>query len=380
MNKNFSNFKNYNPRLISAKKSESRNYFFELYKVLSILLFAVLFLFSSIILTSCWDEYWNYHNKKELTQKQLINTTKQEFNISKITEEDLEIVQTPNKEVLEKIISQINLAKEKINLEVYIFTEKRILKSLIDAHKKWVKINVILEKNVYWAWNINKDTFESLKNAWIKVSYASEKNYNFTHSKFITIDDKFIIWTGNFSYSSFVNNKEIFVFWKNPRLLTLLNDIFQKDLINEKYLICDDTMVISPICPRLQFTKTLMSAKKEILIFAQTFDDIEIISILKEKIKQGVKIKILLWDVLKIKWNEIFINEMKKNWIQVISPKKPYIHAKSFLVDWEFLYIGSINFSTNSINNNREIWLIFKNKDLIKQYKTEFETLFTKLQ
>jgi phosphatidylserine/phosphatidylglycerophosphate/cardiolipin synthase-like enzyme len=42
---------------------------------------------------------------------------------------------------------------------------------------------------------------------------------------------------------------------------------------------------------------------------------------------------------------------MKAAWINVIAPKKPYIHAKSFIVDNDILYIWSINFSNNSMGN-----------------------------
>lgn len=340
--------------------------------------FFIFFLLFS--LAWCTEEYWNYHSKEiSLPQK---NQIKQQrlFDVTKITEEKVEILQTPNKLILDRIIKELDLAKEQIQIETYIFTEKRILKALLEAQKRWVKIKIILEKNVYWAWNINKETFETLKNSWIEVQFADDKNYNFTHSKFIIIDKKYIIWTGNLSYASFVNNKEFFVFWDNERILTLLKQIIEKDYKKEKYIICDNTLVISPNCPREQFIKTLKLAKKEILIFAQTFDDDEIINILKNKLKEKVNIKILLWDIKKIKSNISFYDEMKKNWAQILSPTKPYIHAKSFLVDWELLYIGSINFSTNSINNNREVWLIFKNKDLTKKFKTEFEALFQKLQ
>jgi phosphatidylserine/phosphatidylglycerophosphate/cardiolipin synthase-like enzyme len=39
----------------------------------------------------------------------------------------------------------------------------------------------------------------------------------------------------------------------------------------------------------------------------------------------------------------------------------PYIHAKSIVVDRKKSYVGSINFSINSLNKAREVGIIFLN-------------------
>ena len=40
----------------------------------------------------------------------------------------------------------------------------------------------------------------------------------------------------------------------------------------------------------------------------------------------------------------------------------PYIHAKAIVVDGLRAYVGSINFSTNSLHNAREVGIIFQNQ------------------
>ncbi len=67
-------------------------------------------------------------------------------------------------------------------------------------------------------------------------------------------------------------------------------------------------------------------------------------------------------------------------WIDIKFPKKPYIHAKAFLVDNKILFIWSINFTSNSIDNNREVAVIFINNSLSIKFKSEFERLFENTQ
>jgi phosphatidylserine/phosphatidylglycerophosphate/cardiolipin synthase-like enzyme len=60
-----------------------------------------------------------------------------DFSLENIKEiEDIEIYDTPNKQLLNDIVQQIDSAKEKIYLEVYIFTEKRIREALKRAQTR----------------------------------------------------------------------------------------------------------------------------------------------------------------------------------------------------------------------------------------------------
>ena len=51
----------------------------------------------------------------------------------------------------------------------------------------------------------------------------------------------------------------------------------------------------------------------------------------------------------------------------------PYPHAKVLLIDDKYLIVTSINFSSNSMNRNREIWTISMDKNAIDKFKKVFE-------
>ena len=52
--------------------------------------------------------------------------------------------------------------------------------------------------------------------------------------------------------------------------------------------------------------------------------------------------------------------------------KKPYLHTKMILIDDEILLLGSMNLSANSLDNNREIWILINDPDLIWEFKKSF--------
>lgn len=338
----------------------------------------VALMITSFVLNSCTGEYWSYHSTKEKEVSTISNWVLQSnlFDVNKIEERNFEILSAPDKTIIDKFVNKINKAKTRIYIETYIFTEKRILKSVIDAKKRWLDVQIILEPNVFWLWNINKKTFDSVNNIGVKVVYSSASNYNFTHSKFFIIDNEYIISTWNISYSTYTQNKEFFVFWNNSKDLTLLEKIFKKDYIWEKYIECSNTIISSPICSRTPLEAIIKSAKKNIFIYEQSIDDVGFQKLLIEKHKAWVNVKLIIGDINKAKSNKEAFDKFKKERMQIIAPKKPYIHAKAFLIDDKILYIWSINLTKNSIENNREIGILFKDSEKALWFKNEFERLF----
>lgn len=69
---------------------------------------------------------------------------------------------------------------------------------------------------------------------------------------------------------------------------------------------------------------------------------------------------IYMGNIEKYPANEDDIEELVSYGIQIETPKNPYIHAKTIFVDEHIGYVGSINFTTNSIENNREVGIIFE--------------------
>lgn len=55
--------------------------------------------------------------------------------------------------------------------------------------------------------------------------------------------------------------------------------------------------------------------------------------------------------------------------IEFSTTKKPHTHAKTILVDGRDLLIGSINYTKNSLDNNREINLILRETPFLESYQ-----------
>ena len=320
-----------------------------------------------------YEEYSEFHQtKSEIENKNIeLNANLEKFELEDIREiNDLEFYYTPNKELLTRIVELINNAENEIFLEVYMLTEKRIQESLIKAHNRWIELKIILEKDPYMAYSINDKAYNKLQKAWIDIIWSSKSNYSFNHSKILIIDDLSIISTGNFSYSTFTKNRDFFIFTEDLNTKNKLKENFYNDYNSTKINIFDNNLIFSPNSSRIKFEKLFDEAERNIKMYFQYLKDDELVNkLINIKKEKNISIEIIIPDTATEDENTI---KLKNAWINILVLPKYKMHAKAILVDEKYLFIWSINFSTYSIDRNREIWILIKNKNIIDEFLAIF--------
>lgn len=318
-------------------------------------------------------EYFLFHSewKDQLQKLEQTKTKVSNFSFDKIRKlENLEIYKTPDKNLLKTIVQKIGNAKNRVYIEAYIFTEKEIRSAVIKAKKRWIDVKVEMEKNVYMANNINKKTYDEFVKNNIEVVWSDSSDYALNHSKFFIIDDELLLSTWNFSYSMFTKNRDFMLFINDKLILEKILANFAFDFKKDKNFIYDDNLVLSPFYSREKIEFLLKNAKKEILIYFPYFDDIAIQSILEDKLNEWLDIKIIT-DKKNTKENEF-----KSIWFDVQVFDKYTEHGKIILVDWAYAYLWSVNFSTSSLDKNKETWILLRNENIITKLKDFFKEDF----
>jgi len=102
---------------------------------------------------------------------------------------------SPNGGCSEAIIDTINQSKSEILVQAYIFTSEPIAKALLDAHKRGVKVFVILDKSQ------KKDGY-SPATFFVNqgISTYIDKRHSRMHDKVMVIDQETVI-TGSFNFT-----------------------------------------------------------------------------------------------------------------------------------------------------------------------------------
>ncbi|MBI4652662.1 hypothetical protein HY750_00180 [Candidatus Kuenenbacteria bacterium] len=259
------------------------------------------------------------------------------------------------------VLKEIEKAQKSIDLEMYLLSNKKIIQALKNAKKRGVEIKIILEKNPYNLEWFNKKIFKELKEIGMQTKWSNPE-FSLTHSKFMIIDDQVvIIMTCNFTYSGFNASRDFGLINFDSNDVAEIKKLFEADWQNESFVSSRQDLVISPINSRSKLESIIKNAKSEILIAGEIMNDQRIQDFLSKARKRGVEVKILLADIKDSEINQEAGKYFQARNMQVKYLKKPFLHAKIIIVDNEILYLGSINFSSSSMDENRELGILLAN-------------------
>ena len=281
------------------------------------------------------------------------------------------IFQWPSNDLYSRYWEFLKNTDEYLKLETYDFTNKFFKTRFQDISNRWVPVQIILENNKYQEYG---NTFRELQNyfTWnknIELSSDEQMWTMYVHAKVTLNEDAFWVQTANLTKSSFESNREHF-FYSND---SDFHDSLEK-LVNADWSWDDlSTLNLHPnlvVCPFncREVIKTLLeSAEKSIVIQTQYIVDDEILDILHKKSGE-VDMAIIVadtndnYDLISYFWP----------WI-ARTLKSRYNHTKMILVDEKYLLLGSMNLSLNSLDKNREIWIILLDSWHISKFENWFK-------
>lgn len=114
------------------------------------------------------------------------------------------------------LIDLLNHSKHTVDIAIFNFTDKNILKAILAAKGRGVKIRVITDK-IMLLIAIQYMNFRKIKKAGISIKKNSHSG--FMHLK-MTITDKEIVTvaSANFTNSSQTKNDDVFLVFRNDRI------------------------------------------------------------------------------------------------------------------------------------------------------------------
>lgn len=270
----------------------------------------------------------------------------------------------------DKYMNLVGQTKHVLKLQTYDFTEKRIKALFKQLLNKGVDIQLIMEDKKYQQFQNTFKQIQTLFSWYSNFAIKSDKQMGtqYTHSKINIMDSWFIIQTANLTHSSLFANREHFFWSQHSGVLASLTTIFDKDWKGEKIQLKDihPNLVICNINCRTVIEKLLSDAKKSIIIQTQYIADQNIMNILQSK--SALERRLIVSDTdSSDEALKLFPNTVLKRL------KKPYNHTKMILIDHKILLLGSMNLSANSMDKNREIWIILLDPAIIKGFLSQFE-------
>lgn len=270
------------------------------------------------------------------------------------------------------ILDAIDSAQSEILVEVYLFSDRQVINALKEARDRGVKVQIMLEKNPFGGGNINRSTQAYLDSVGIENRWTNP-TFALTHAKFIIVDrQKVLIMNQNLTQSAFGKNREYNIIDTNFEDVAEIYQIFSADWERNRYGPAVPDLVVSPDNSRGKLEGLILSATTSLDLEVEILEDPDMIKLLSDRAK-NIKIKVLVPDFSQVPTNKRAAQQLTEAGVDVKTLKSPYLHAKMLVADRARAYVGSVNFSSASMEQNRELGILLSQTDIIDKLNGKFE-------
>ncbi|MFF5946053.1 phospholipase D-like domain-containing protein, partial [Streptomyces althioticus] len=219
------------------------------------------------------------------------------------------------------------------------------------------------------------------KNAGAGVVWSSTA-YVYTHQKTITVDGtKSLVLTGNLTSQYYSTSRDYGVFTDDTRDVAAIEKVFDADYAGTSVTPTDgDHLLWSPTDSRSRLVSFINAATKTLDVQELEFSDSTVVNAIVARAKAGVKVRVVLEDPSSYASEVSAVEAAGGTVVGYSDPNGFYIHAKAMVADYglatQEVEAGSMNISSNSLANNRELGIILTGTGVAQPVAQTIETTF----
>ncbi|WP_019071600.1 phospholipase D-like domain-containing protein [Streptomyces hokutonensis] len=272
----------------------------------------------------------------------------------------------------------INSATTSLDMTMYELEDTTAVNDLIALEKKGVTVRVVLDTAHQSA---NSSAYTALTNAGVGVVW-SPSSFVYTHQKTITVDaTKSLILTGNLTSQYYSTGRDYGVFTDDTRDVAAIEKVFNADYAGTSITPTDgDHLLWSPTDSRSRLLTVINAATTTLDVEELEFSDSTVVNAIVARAKAGVTVRVVLETPSSYSSQVSAIRAAGGTVVGYSDPNGFYIHAKAMVADYglstQEVEAGSMNISSNSLSNNRELGIILTGTGVAQSVATTIETTF----
>ena len=271
------------------------------------------------------------------------------------------------------IIDAINAAKKSLRIKMFIFTDPDLIKAVIAAKNRGVKIDIMLNPTRRSGKEENIESRRLLLAAGIEVK-DSNPDFVITHEKSMVIDDETaFVQSLNWETKNFTESRDYALFTSHKHEVNEIIAGFEADLNREDFDPGHNAHLIW--CRgngRERIARLIDGAKHTLFVQNERFQDTVIIEHLVRAALRGVKVHIMAKPPHSLKKDKLVegvggLRIMDDVGIKIHKLKSLKLHGKMILADNVRAIVGSINLAPGSFDDRRELAIEVHDEDIVER-------------
>ncbi len=277
------------------------------------------------------------------------------------------------------IIALIQNASTSVDLVIYQLEDTDVERALAEAASRGVSVRVLLNLGYYGKKENtrNDSAYQFFSGHGVPVRWAPSY-FALTHQKSIIIDrKKLVVMTLNLTPRYYASGREFALIDADSNDVSAAESAFSDDWdASHSPAGNGDSLIWSPGSENA-LLDLIASAQSSIDVYNEEMADGKITESLAAAASRGVVVRIVM--TYESSWKKAFSTLSAAGaQVRTYSASAPlYIHAKMILTDGTRAFVGSENFSVNSLEKNRELGTLVTDTGVLTRLSHTFETDWT---
>jgi cardiolipin synthase A/B len=253
----------------------------------------------------------------------------------------------------------------RLDLTMYELEDPNAEAILAADARRGVTVRVLLDHE--WAGEANASAFAFLAAHHVHVRWASSR-VAITHEKSFVVDGRFaVIMTGNFTSRWYASDRDFVVVDRNARDVAAIDHVFASDWADRPATPAPGTDLVWSPGSEPALVALIGSARRRLLVENEEMGSEPVIAALEAAAHRGVNVEVVMtesseWDSALSQLTHAGVH------VRTYAYDAPlYIHAKAISADGRRVFVGSENFSTESLDYNRELGLVTGTTTIVDQ-------------
>ncbi|HKE27651.1 MAG TPA: phospholipase D-like domain-containing protein [Bryobacteraceae bacterium] len=273
----------------------------------------------------------------------------------------------------EPLLELIRRAKQSLRIKMFALSDPRILRALIGAHGRGVRIRIMLNPARRSGEIQNTGSRHVLRHAGIDV-LDSNPAFEVTHEKSMVCDDAAaLIGSANWEPDNFEKTRDYAIVTSDAAEVSEIIECFEADWSRRPFEPPKSSNLIwSPGKGRVQIAEFIDGAKHSLYIQNERYQDAIIVERLVRAKLRGVKVRVMTRPSHSLRADKLVegvgdLRIMKDVGVGIRKIRHLRLHAKMLLADRSRAIVGSINLTPGSFDKRRELSIRVKDGEIVER-------------
>ena len=274
---------------------------------------------------------------------------------------------------VDPVLDLMAAATRSLTVKQFTLDQPRIVRELIDAHRRKVAVRVMLNPHRSSGDRANDKTYAALKRAKVPVQWTSPA-FAVTHEKSMVIDGtRALIATFNFVDKYFTETRDYGIVTSDRREVAQVVAGFEADWKRKPFSPDERAALLwSTTNSRRIMARFIDETRKTLWVQHPKFVDATVVSRLVDAHARGVHVKVLCGGKHGISDTDIpdtfsSLRILDRFGVKVHRQKHPKLHAKLLIADDERALIGSMNIDRSAFDLRRELGIVVDDTPILKR-------------